>query len=482
MGKISAKIMMPVVILVLSGLFACKAVGPDYVPPPMEVPPELTGEIHNPVSGKPVYPEALANWWSAFDDPVLARLIARALDGGLDIKQALARIDEARARRGLSLAEYYPDLDATGSASRSRSSSGDIREAFSAGFDTGWEIDVFGGVRRSVAAAEANLEAAEAGFNDICVSLAAETAVNYVEARTLEARLNIARANLAVQSETFELVSFRFEAGLANELSFNQARYQVENTRAGIFALEAALEAAKNRLAVLTGRPPGAVHALMQDTFEIPKAPQLYASGIPADFLRRRPDIRKAERDLAAQSERIGVATAGLYPRFTLSGAIGFESGAADDLFNAGSRFWRVGPGVSWKVFDAGAVRRNIEIQSAVENQYLIAYEQSVLNALEEVKNAMTACVQDQLQQESLARAVAAARRAEELAREYYLAGMADFSEVLEAQRSVLNFESQLAQATGAVATDLIQLYKALGGGWKYEGKEQSIEKEDKKS
>ena len=454
-------------ILILPVLFACAAVGPDYAPPEMTVPPQLAGGSHDPDSDAPACAASLANWWSAFDDPVLTELVGQAVNGNLDIKQALARIDEARARRGLSRAEYYPDLTATGSASRSRSSgTGDIREAFSAGFDAGWEIDVFGGARRSVAAADANLEAAEAGLDDARVSLAAETAVNYVDARTLATRLTIARTNIDVQEETFDLVKFRYEAGLTDELSFHQARYQVESTRSQIPALEAAMEAAKNRLAVLTGRPPGAVHDLLAQPGDIPEAPRLTLTGIPAETLRRRPDVRKAERELAAQTERIGAATADLYPRFALSGAIGFESGDSGNLFTADSRFWRIGPGISWNVFDAGAIRRNIDIQSAVQEQYLIAYEQTLLSALEEVKNAMTSYTQDQLKKESLAKALSAARRAEELAREYYLAGMADFSEVLEAQRSVLSFETQVAETRGAVATDLIRLYKALGGGW----------------
>lgn len=465
--KITPTINHLLAVLILPALFACAAVGPDYAPPTMTMPPEIARDIPDPVSA--AAPD-LANWWTVFDDPVLTELIGQAVSGNLDIKQALSRIDEARARRGLSRAEYYPDLDATGAASRSRSGgTGDTRESFSAGFDAGWEIDVFGGVRRSVAAADANLEAAEAGLDDVLVTLAAETAVNYVEAQTLDARLKVARDNLAVRMETFDLVNFRFEAGLTDELSFHQSRYQVESTRSQIPALDAALDAAKNRLAVLIGRPPGAVHDLLARPQKIPQAPQLALTAIPADFLRRRPDIRKAERELAAQTERIGAATADLYPRFALSGAIGFESADSNDLFTAGSRFWRIGPGVSWKVFDAGAIRRNIDIQTAVQEQYLIAYEQTVLGALEEVKNAMTSYAQDQLKQESLDRALVAAQRAEELAREYYLSGIADFSEVLEAQRSVLSFETQVAETKGAVAADLIRLYKALGGGW--EGK-----------
>ena len=452
-------------IMALLALSACAAVGPDYTPPRSDVPPELAGEIQDAVSDNAVDPASMAEWWTAFDDPVLSDLIQRAVAENPDMKQARARLNEARARRGLQQAGQFPNLDVSGNATRS-GGSGNVRESYSAGFDAGWEIDVFGGVRRSVEAAEADLQAGEADLNDVLVSLTAETALNYVDVRTLQARLETAVANLKAQTETFDLVRFRFEAGLSNELSFQQARYQLESTRSQIPALRTDLEAAKNRLSVLTGKPPGAMHALLSQPKAVPAAPRVAATGIPAETLRRRPDVRKAERELAAQTARVGVATADLYPRFTLTGAIGLESADAGDLFTSGSRYWRVGPGVSWNVFDAGAIRRNIDIQSAIEEQYLIAYEKTVLNALEEVKNAMTAYVEDQLQQESLKEAVTAARRAEALARNFYLAGMADFSDVLDAQQSLLSFENQLVQNEGSVAADLIRMYKALGGGW----------------
>ncbi|RJP47100.1 MAG: efflux transporter outer membrane subunit [Desulfobacteraceae bacterium] len=455
------------IVLTVLALAGCAAVGPDYFPPRMEVPAELAGEVKLTAFDVAVEADDPARWWTAFDDPVLTEIIERAVSENQDMKKALARLNEARARRGLRRAEFYPGLDASAAATRSRSGgANDSREYYSAGFDAGWEIDVFGGVRRSVAAADADLEAVEAGLGDVRVSLAAETALNYVEVRTLQARLKTADENLAAQTETSDLVGFRLEAGLTNELAFHQARYQLESTRSQIPALLAALDAAKNRLAILTGRPPGAIDDLLAHPQEVLTAPHLALSGIPADTLRRRPDIRRAERELAAQTERIGVASADLYPRFTLSGAIGFESVDAGDLITADSRFWHIGPGVSWKVFDAGAVRRNIDIQSALQEQYLAAYEQTVLSALEEVKNAMTAYTQDRIRQESLRQAVDAARSAEALAREYYLSGMADFSDVLDAQRAVFSFENQLAENRGAVAGDLIRLYKALGGGW----------------
>ncbi len=460
-----------VAIFTALALTACAAVGPDYHPPVTEVPAELAGEIRRADQKAPLDGAALAAWWTAFQDPVLTDLICRAVAENHDIRKALARLDEARARRGLSRTEYYPDLDVSGGASRSRSSgSGDTRSFYFTGFDAGWEIDVFGGARRAVEAADADLSAGEANLNDVRVSLTAETALAYMEIRTLQTRLANAVKSLASQSDTYDLVNFRLEAGLTNELALEQARYQLESTRSKIPAFRAALEAGKNRLAVLVGRTPGAVNDLVETPLPVPEAPELAATGIPAETLRRRPDIRKAERELAAQTARIGAATADLYPRFTLSGAIGYEAADSGDLFTSGSRYWNIGPRVSWRVFDAGAVRRTIDIQSAIQEQYLVTYEQTVLAALEEVKTAMSAYVEDREKQDRLIAAAKAARRAETLAREYYLSGMADFTNVLEAQRAVLTFEDQVAESKGTAAADLIRLYKALGGGWEQIG------------
>ena len=303
-------------------------------------------------------------------------------------------------------------------------------------------------------------------LEDVRVTLAAEVGLNYVEARTFQRRLAVTRGNLQAQEETFELIQFRYQAGLSDELALQQARYNLESTRAQIPSLRTGLAEVKNRLAVLTGKIPGKIDSMLSEPRPIPIAPPTVAVGIPADTLQRRPDIRVAESELAAQTALVGVATADLYPRLRLSGTIGLEATPLANFFKSASRFWNFGPGVSWNLFDAGSIRGNIEIQSALQEQALIAYEKSVLNALEEVENALTAYAGEQIRRERLLDAVDAAGKAETLARDKYQSGLVDFTTVLDAQRSLFSLQEQLAISDGAVTSDLVQLYKALGGGW----------------
>jgi NodT family efflux transporter outer membrane factor (OMF) lipoprotein len=454
-------------ILTLAG---CAPVGPDYAPPESSAPPAWHTEIRQGLSAESMETRQLARWWSTLEDPVLNRLIEQAVINNLDLKQALARVREARARLGISEAGLFPALDAGGSAVRSKSSensgSGATRSFYAAGFDAGWEVDIFGGVRRSVEAAEADLDAGRENLRDVMVTLTAEVALNYLDVRTTQQRLIAAEKNLTIQQESYDFIDWRHQTGLSNVLELQQARYNLENTRAQIPNLRNRLEEAKNRLAVLTGTVPGTVHEQLAEARPIPGLPPTVAVGVPAETLRQRPDIRGAERSLAAQTARIGSATADLYPRFRLSGSIGIESLSSSNLFTSGSDTWSIVPGVSWTIFDAGAIRRNIDVQTAVQEQFLFAYEAAILGALEEVENALTAYAEEQFRREHLAAAVAAARMAEELAEQQYLAGLSDFTTVLDAQRSLLSFEDQLAQSEGTVTANLVRLYKALGGGW----------------
>jgi NodT family efflux transporter outer membrane factor (OMF) lipoprotein len=337
---------------------------------------------------------------------------------------------------------------------------------FSAGFDAGWELDLFGGVRRSLEAADADLDASREDLRDAWVSLAAEVAVTYLEVRTSQARLAVAQANLEAQRETLDMTSARHDAGLENELAVHQARYSVESTQSRIPALRAGLEAALFGLAVLQGKTPGAVHPMPGPSGSIPVPPGEIAVGIPADVLRQRPDIRRAERELAARTARIGEATADLYPRIRLSGSIGVET---LDLNHLGkTAVWPFGYGLSiqWPVFDAGRIRRNIDAQKALQEQALARFQGAVLSALKEVETAMSAYALERKRLEALGRAAGAAEEAVELARIRYEAGLIDFGDVLEAQRSLLGFQDQVAESEGSVAADLVRLYKALGGGW----------------
>ncbi|WP_419660415.1 RND efflux system, outer membrane lipoprotein, NodT family [Desulfosarcina variabilis str. Montpellier] len=463
-----------IAILSLVGLVAgCAAVGPDYVAPQPPLPDDWQTQLEDGLRAEPVDSAQLARWWETLGDSLLTDLINKAMTANPDLKQALARVRQSRASRAMTGADRFPSLDVGGSVTTNRVSrdssntaSGVERDWYEAGFDAGWEIDVFGGVRRSVEAADADLQAVQADLDNVRVTLAAEVARNYIEARTYQYRLDVALANIRAQEETVDLIESRFEAGLSNELDIQQARYNLEDTRSQLPTLRSGLAAAKNRLAVLAGQTPGSLHGKLEARQPIPVPPLTVAVGVPANALRRRPDIRSAERQLAAQSARIGVATADLYPKFQLLGTIGLESIQSGDFFDKASRFWSLGPSVSWRIFDAGAIRRNIEVQNAIQEQYLAAYEGAVLGALEEVENALTTYAEEQVRRSHLKQAVAAAQSAADLAQDRYAAGLVDFSNVLDAQRSLLSFQDALAQSEGTVTTNLITLYKTLGGGW----------------
>lgn len=458
------------VMLLITIISGCVTVGPDYVRPDITVYNNWNTQHKSDQNNKELDAQTLAAWWSVLGDPKLSGLIERAAKDNLDLKKAQARVREARARRGVAKAAFFPTLDATGSASRSKSSedtgSGSTSDLYAVGFDAAWELDIFGGVRRSVEAAQANLEASEEDRRDVLVSLLAEVALNYVDVRTYQVRLAVAEANLKSQEETHQLTVWRYQAGLSDELAVQQARFNLENTRSKIPTLRTGLEGAINRIAVLLGEQPGKVHGELKNQEPMPVTLLNVAVGVPADVMRRRPDVRKAERDLASQTAKVGVATADLYPKFKLSGTIGFDALSIGNLFLSGSGTYGFGPSISLPIFAGGATRQNIEVQSALQEQYLIAYETAVLNALEEVENSLVAVAEEQSRRQSLLDATTAAKQADELAKTKYQAGLTDFSSVLDAERSLLSFEDELAQSEGKVTANLIRLYKALGGGW----------------
>jgi NodT family efflux transporter outer membrane factor (OMF) lipoprotein len=461
------------VILLLTG---CAMVGPDYKGVDQKTPAAWHTELQGGLVAGRMDPEALALWWKTLHDPELQSLEQRAVEGNKDLQAAKARVLEARARRGISSAGLFPSLNASASAVNKRTSlnnggTGVENTIYKAGFDAGWELDLFGGLRRSEEAAEADLQASREDLHDVLVTLTAEVALNYVEVRTYQARLTASEINLKAQQESYDLNLSSYHAGLINQFAVEQAAYGLEQTRSQIPSLQTGLEAAKNRLAVLLGVAPGSIHKELEKKKAIPAIPVRMTVGIPAQMLRLRPDVRRAERNLAAQTARIGVATADLYPKFTLSGTIGLESIPSSELFKSESRAWNYGPGISWNIFDAGAVRRNIEVQNARQKQALIAYESTVLKAQEEVENALTAYSKEQVRLQSLARATAAANRAYFLARDQYKAGLVDFTTVLDSQRSLQSLEDELAVSQGTVTSNMIRLYKALGGGWMPEDK-----------
>ena len=448
-------------------LAGCAMVGPDYARVEPDAPPQWQTELAGGLSSEKTTPEDLAHWWTTLGDTDLNHLMECAVTSNLDLKKARSSIREARALRGISRAAFFPTLDGDASATRYRAREryrGEENELYKAGFDSGWELDIFGGTRRRVEASQADLEVTWENLHDVLVSLLAEVALNYVEVRTYQARLDQTRANIKSQRESYELNQSLYEAGIIDGLAVHQSLYNLERSRSHLSTLNVGLAAAKNRLAVLLGQRPGSLD--LSETKPIPVLPPTVAVGVPAETLRHRPDIRRAERNLAARTARVGVATADLYPKFRLIGSIGLESVTSEDLLEWSSRTWSIGPAVSWNIFHGGAIRQNIKVQNERQEQALIDYETTVLNALEEVENILVAYAEEQQRMENLSRGADAAQNAVLLSEDQFQAGLVDFSNVLDAQRAQLNFQDELVRSKGAVISNLVRLYKALGGGW----------------
>lgn len=452
------------------------AVGPDYRAPDPVTPDSWNALPEQGVRNKSDDASSLAAWWTAFEDPLLSELIEQALADNKTLEQARARVMEARARRGAAAGSFFPSIDASAGASRTKFDervavpedgfvARNDRELYTGGLDASWELDLFGRQRRAFEAATATLGASEAELRDALVTLLGDVAVNYTAVRTAQARLAFAERNLAAQSELLEITRWRAEAGLATVLDVEQAETSYQQTRAQLPSLQSSLTQALNRLAVLTGQVPGALHERLSVRGPIPTAPSEIVAGVPADVVRRRPDIRAAERRLAAQSAQVGVATAALYPSLSLSGSIGLQSLSASDLLD-GSQTDRVGLSLRIPIFAGNALRQNLRAQYAVLDQAFAAYEAVVLAAFEEVENALTAWVNEQQRREALLLGVDAARRARELALVQYNSGLVDFQTVVTADRQLISLEDSLAVNEGELTSSLIRLYKALGGGW----------------
>ncbi len=455
-------------------LGACATVGPDYqAPVPVATAtPEGFQEMRRDAGLTPKNPTELTTWWRTLNDSTLNQLIDQAVSSNLDLRAAASRLRQARAQRGVSRGDRFPTLSASGSAQRIGSSEntaaagGSVNDLYSTGFDAGWEADLFGGIRRANEAADADLQASAESQRDTLVSVLAEVSLNYVELRSFQARLEIAKENLASQQETFELIQSQQRAGLVEELDLQRARSNVESTRAQLPSLATSIEQARNRLATLLGQPAGTIDGMLAGNQPVPNPPIEVAIGVPAQVMRRRPDIRSAERQLAAATARIGVATAELYPKLGLTGSIGLESLSTSNLFEMASRTFGIGSVVSWRLFEGGKIRSQIEVQNALQEQAAIAWESAVLTAAEEVENALAAYANEQLSYRSLQQSAKAASRAAELARSRYDAGLSTFLDVLDADRSRLTAEDALAVSNALITSNLIRLYKALGGGW----------------
>lgn len=469
------------------GLAGCRSVGPDYTPPADASPAAWQARLPDGLTSGTADAATLAQWWTVFGDPVLNSLIEDACAANLDLRSAESRVRQARAQQGVSEAGLWPTLGSSASVTHSQTRS-EIPGAgtqtlstnlYRAGFDANWEVDVFGGQRRSVEAAKANTEAAQAAMYDTLVTLGAEVAQDYVGLRSAQTRLTVAEANLRAQKETLELVESRFQAQMSNELPVQQARYNYESTASGIPTLRASVNEALNRIAILLAQAPGAIHERLGERGAIPTPPTAAAVGVPSEMLRRRPDIRQAERQIAAQTARVGVAVADLYPKFNLSGALSRQGTGTQGFLESPVTAWSLAPSVSWDLFRGGALRQTVQVQNELKDQNLLAYQSAVLAALEEAENKIFALGQERERRVSLSAAVDAARSASELSQQQYMAGLVDFNDVLNAEQSLLSFQDQLAQSDAAVATDLISLFKALGGGWSAGASEGGPERKD---
>jgi multidrug efflux system outer membrane protein len=457
------------------------AVGPDYRPPETKVPETWDGQaVVTPAhpSQTTTAPVTLVAWWNAFNDPSLSSLVEMAVRANLDLRQAEARIRQARASRGVAVAPLFPQADASAQYQKSQGSSEaagggaiatapGIRELFQVGLDASWEIDIFGGTRRSIEAATADLKAAVEDRRDVLITLVGDVGTNYFNLRGFQQQVAIARKNLEAQKKTAGIIHKRFDAGFVSRLDVANADAQVATTEAQIPLLESSARAAIYRLGVLLGQQPAFLEKDLAIISPIPTTPPQIPVGLPSDLVRRRPDIRRAEARLHAATARIGVATADFFPKFNLTGSAG---ASANDLTRIGnlstSKFWSFGPSISWPIFAGGRIYWNIKLQDALQEEALAAYEKTVLTALQDVETALVAYAKEQEHYRSLTEAVASNRQAVDLSMKLYLAGKTDFLNVLTAQRSLYINEDALTQSSRTLATNLIALYKALGGGW----------------
>jgi NodT family efflux transporter outer membrane factor (OMF) lipoprotein len=452
-------------------------VGPNYVEPEVAMPDQWNAAVAEEMS----QPEPdISKWWDTLGDTTLTSLIRRAELSNLDLWTAVARVKESRAARGIAKGDFFPQIGLNGSYTYFQLSENSIQgqaivdaggtiepdDQWSFSLGAFWEIDLFGRIRRQNEAAKAGFEASIEDFRDVLVSLYAEVAASYVDLRTTQVRLEFAHRNAASQRQTLQLTRDRFNAGLVSALDVTQARTNLASTEAEIPSLQIAMNNALNRLAVLLGQQPGTLHAELGPAAPIPTPPEDIATGLPTELLRRRPDVRRAERLLASQTALVGVATADLYPSFSLGGALQLVAGAFGDLGQSESVGWSLIPGVRWNLFTGGKIRSNIKVQEARTEQLLYQYEQSVLLALEEVEDALVAFAREQVRRDRLAEGVAAAERSVEIVRTQYLSGLVDFQRYVDSERELTQQQDLLARSEGQVIQNLVALNRALGGGW----------------
>jgi NodT family efflux transporter outer membrane factor (OMF) lipoprotein len=464
------------------------AVGPDFVRPDAPAEEEW---IDSDVPQIKTEEADLTDWWKVFNDPVLDSLIETAYGQNLPLQIAGLRIMEARAQLGVAVGNQYPQFQQLSGSATAVEISDNAPNALAAdkfyydyqlGFDAAWELDFWGRFRRGVESARASYLASIAGYDNALVTLTAEVARAYILIRTFEERIVIAQANVQIQERSLEITEARFDGGLVTELDVQQARALLNDTKASISRLEIGLRQARHGLAILLGITPGELKNVLVESATIPEAPPEVIVGIPADLLRRRPDIRTAELQTAAQSARIGVAKADLYPQLSLVGSIGLQSSEkggitsnnADfsDLFDSDSITYFAGPSLQWPILNYGRITNRVRVQDARFQQLVVNYQNTVLNAYREVEDAMVGFLRSKEQVAYLGDSVKASERSVDLSLIQYREGVADYQRVLDTQRFLTQEQDLYTAVNGEVALNLIAMYKALGGGWQIrEGK-----------
>ncbi len=471
-----------VAVLWLSG---CTMVGPDFVKPEAPVEKEWMEARDPDIKSEP---SDYKEWWSVFNDPVLNSLVENAYQQNLPLQIAGLRIFQTRAQLGVLIGNVYPQLQqGRGGADYNRLSENspnsiNIDDSFwqyNAGFDVAWELDVWGKFRRAVESGVANFESSIAGYDDVLVSLTAEVARTYVVLRTFEERLEIARENVKIQQRSLQIAEIRFKAGAVTELDVVQAKSLLKNTEASIPRFEAGMRQAKNALAILLGKLPGEIDHLLSGAKLIPKAPPQVVVDIPAELLRRRPDIQLAEYQIATQTPLIGVSKADLFPAFELFGSFGLltsssrntKSGGVDgssfsDLFESDSFEFFGGPSIRWNLFNYGRINNQVRVEDALLQQLIVNYEDTVLRAQQEVEDSLVGFLRKQEEAGFLQDSVTASQRSVDLSMLQYKEGLVDYQRVLDSQRFLTDQQDVWTATRGDVILNLIGMYKAMGGGW----------------
>jgi NodT family efflux transporter outer membrane factor (OMF) lipoprotein len=449
----------------LIAVAGCASVNAGVARPAVEAP--VPASWTRTATGVSSANEDLARWWERFDDATLNGLIDRALRGNRDLNTARSRLRQARAQIALAGANRLPSVSLSGSGSANDTTQSNATGTASGGIDASWELDVFGELRDAELAARADAASTEESLHNTQVSLVAEVATDYANLRGYQQRLAIARQNLASQEETLQITEWRAQAGLVSTLDVDQARTTVFQTRAGIPSLESSVAQSEHALAILLGVEPASLVGQLDVEQPIPTLPAQVGAGIPANALRQRPDVRAAERTIVAETARLAKAKVAKYPSFTLNGSLTAQA-VSGALTGGTSLVTSLVASVAHTLWDGGRIRQQIEIQGAVQEQAVSSYEATILTALKEVEDALVALEKNRLRLGSLQSAAESARSAAQLARTRYDVGLVDFQTVLDTERTALSAEDSVASAQATQVTNLIQLYKALGGGWSF--------------